>query len=163
MEAGLFKRILVATDFSELADHALETAIGMGRVTTGSGGQPSGSDAVIDLVHVYAEPTYLLPPPVDLAPWEDITTRVMGRIEESLQERARRVREAGLACETVTMVGNPPVEIVRRAGDTRADLIVLGTHGRGGLQHVLLGSTAERVVHRSRCPVLVVPVRQHGV
>jgi nucleotide-binding universal stress UspA family protein len=52
--------------------------------------------------------------------------------------------------------GVPFLEILKAAGEMQADLIVLGTHGRTGLAHVLLGSVAERVVRRSACPVLTV-------
>ena len=52
--------------------------------------------------------------------------------------------------------GEPFVEIIRRARKDSVDLIVMGTHGRTGLDHVLFGSTAEKVVRKSPCPVLTV-------
>ncbi|MDB5309743.1 MAG: universal stress protein [Gemmataceae bacterium] len=60
-------------------------------------------------------------------------------------------------------VGSPAAEIVAAAGDLKADLVCLGTHGRGGLAHLLLGSVAERVVRQAPCPVLTVrpPVKAH--
>ena len=51
-------------------------------------------------------------------------------------------------------MGSPARRIVEQAGETRADLIVMGTHGRTGLGHLLLGSVAERVVRTAKCPVL---------
>ena len=56
-------------------------------------------------------------------------------------------------------VGRPENEIVARANATHADLIVMGTHGRSGLAHALLGSVAERVVRHTSCPVLIIPKR----
>ena len=69
------------------------------------------------------------------------------------------MRAAGLRCETAMLVGRPDAEIVARANATGAELIVMGTHGRSGLAHALLGSVAERVVQHSPCPILIVPKR----
>ena len=69
------------------------------------------------------------------------------------------MRAAGLRCETAMLVGRPDAEIVARATATGAELIVMGTHGRSGLAHALLGSVAERVVQHAPCPVLIVPKR----
>jgi nucleotide-binding universal stress UspA family protein len=143
------RRILVPTDFSETADRALEMAIEMGRAL----------DAVVELVHVSA-PVLVLPPPFELVPIPTLFPQLPRRIEEGLETRAARVREAGLSCEIATLDGAPHLEIVREAEDTRAYLIVMGTHGRGGIGHAVLGSVAERVVHRAKCPVLVVPDRK---
>jgi nucleotide-binding universal stress UspA family protein len=58
--------------------------------------------------------------------------------------------------EPLVAMGTPHVEIVRLAEEQGADLIVIATHGRGFISHAILGSTAERVLRRSPCPVLVV-------
>lgn len=62
----------------------------------------------------------------------------------------------GLRIETVLRVGNPSEEIVNVAKELAVDLVVIGSHGYGGLGRFLLGSTAERVVQYAHCPVLVV-------
>ena len=67
----------------------------------------------------------------------------------------------GKSIVRVCRQGTPFLEIVRYAKDREIDLIVLGTHGRGGLAHVLLGSVAERVVRKSPCPVLTVRPTEH--
>ena len=67
-----------------------------------------------------------------------------------------------LKIHRVVRTGNPFVEIVRYAREENIDLIVLGTHGRTGLVHVLLGSVAERVVRQAGCPVLTVRPKTHG-
>ena len=67
--------------------------------------------------------------------------------------------EAGVRCEPARLAGRPDAEIGARATSTHAELIVMGTHGRSGLAHALLGSVAERVVQHARCAVLIVPKR----
>ena len=74
----------------------------------------------------------------------------------------RKIKEIR-AMEILDSRGNPTVkEIVKRALEMPADLIVMGTHGHSGLAHAVLGSVTERVLHRSACPVLVVPLRRTG-
>jgi nucleotide-binding universal stress UspA family protein len=143
------KRILVPTDFSDPSADALATAMEFAAF----------SGATLDLVHVAVEATYALPPPVDVATVPIDMTKVMNRAADNLAAEEARVRAAGLPCETATLVGRPDPEIVERARSTRADLIIMGTHGRSGLAHALLGSVAERVVQHSPCPVLIVPHR----
>jgi len=73
---------------------------------------------------------------------------------------AAKVRAEGVEVETHIRAGHPDVEIGKYADDTEADLLVIGTHGRTGLAHLLIGSVAEKVVRTSKVPVLVVRVRQ---
>jgi nucleotide-binding universal stress UspA family protein len=151
MDPRSWTRILVPTDFSDPSTEALDTAVAFAKL----------SQATLDLVHVAVEPTYVLPPPVDVAPVAPIDLgAIMTRVNDSLAAEEARVREAGVACESAVMVGKPDAEIVARASSTGAQLIVMGTHGRSGLAHALLGSIAERVVQHSPCPVLIVPRRK---
>ena len=150
MDLTALKRILVPTDFSDPSQEALATAMAFARTF----------DARLDLVHVAVEMAYPLPPPVDVATLPVDFTRVVERAEEGLAAEAERVRGAGISCESAMLVGRPDTEIVERARTTRADLIIMGTHGRSGLAHALLGSNAERVVQHSPCPVLIVPKRE---
>ena len=76
--------------------------------------------------------------------------------------RPPRSIDKGIPVEMTTLQGRAAPEIVAHAKKIGADLIVMGTHGRSGFQHALLGSVAERVVHHSPCPVLVVPARERG-
>ena len=76
--------------------------------------------------------------------------------EAHLQDLAQRLGKEGLAVTTFVRVGNPVEEINRLAEDEHADLVIMGTHGRTGLQHLLVGSVAERVVRSSKVPVLTV-------
>jgi nucleotide-binding universal stress UspA family protein len=70
--------------------------------------------------------------------------------------RDEAVRLGAPAVDVVKAVGEPAAEIVTFAAEQGVDLLVLGTHGRSGLEHALMGSIAERVVRKARCPVLTV-------
>jgi len=76
--------------------------------------------------------------------------------EHSLESYARE-HLAGVTVETIVLQGFAHEAIVELAKVREADLIVIGTHGHGFMEHILMGSTAERVLHRAPCPVLVVP------
>jgi len=143
------KRILVPTDFSDPSNEALEAAIALAR----------GSGATLDLVHVAVEAAYPLPPPVDVATLPLDMGRVLDRSAEGLAAEEKRVRAAGIACESTTLIGRADTEIVKHAKETGAELIVMGTHGRSGLAHALFGSNVDRVVQHTPCPVLIVPKR----
>ena len=79
------------------------------------------------------------------------------RSDLELARRADRFMKAGLACTTKIVEGSASTAIAARGQEIGADLIVVGTHGRTGLAHAMLGSVAERVVRRASCPVLTVP------
>ena len=66
------------------------------------------------------------------------------------------MRASGVAVETDHSLGPAASEILRKAEAMGADLIVMGTHGRTGLSHLVMGSTAEKVMRRAKCPVLTV-------
>jgi nucleotide-binding universal stress UspA family protein len=149
METPSPRQLVVPTDFSPTADRALATAIDMARALS----------VQISLVHVYG-PVVVLPPPIDMVSLPTVFPDALRRMDEALEARAARVRDSGIACTVQLIEGNPAAEIVRHADELHADLIVLGTHGRGGLAHAVLGSVTERVVHRASCPVLVVPDRR---
>jgi nucleotide-binding universal stress UspA family protein len=148
MELSL-RRILVPTDFSEPSMEALDMAIAFA--------QRFG--ASMTLFHAHEMPTYVFPDAV-----MPVTPQVVSQLEQSskaeLDRIAERVRAAGITVDTVATVGPNDVEICRYADQIGADLIIMGTHGRTGLRHALLGSVAEKVVRRAPCPVLT--VRPHA-
>jgi len=136
------KRILVATDFTDHARNALELAAFLARQ----------SEAEIILCHVI-DPTLVIPPPKD-AP-ERAASDARAQAETWLQQ-------AGIENGRVLIEqGHAFAEIVRLARNEDADLVVLGSHGRGAIAHLLLGSVAERVVRKAPCSVLVVREGQH--
>lgn len=81
-------------------------------------------------------------------------------VAESLEERARLIRHAGIGCETFALVGSPGSAILDHARQHRSSLIVMGTHGRSGIGKALIGSIASHVARYAGCPVLVVGPRQ---
>jgi nucleotide-binding universal stress UspA family protein len=137
------KKILVATDFSSGSDEALDHAIDLAKQTGAS----------LDVVYVLEPIAQELP--LGLTPSDGAAQ--LATIDRELVTRAARAVNAGLPCRTSMVEGSAATEIVQRARDLAADLIVIGTHGRRGLAHALLGSVAERVVQRAPCPVLTVP------
>jgi nucleotide-binding universal stress UspA family protein len=96
---------------------------------------------------------------------QDLTQKIReGYAEEArriLQAVAEAAAKAGVPVETRTITGIPFDDIVRIGAELAADLIIMGTHGRTGISHLLLGSVAERVVRRAPCPVLTVRQAEH--
>ena len=78
-------------------------------------------------------------------------------VDRMLIRLLRQVEARGVACTSKVVEGNAATEITDRARTIGANMIVVGTHGRTGLAHVVLGSVAERVVRRATCPVLTIP------
>jgi nucleotide-binding universal stress UspA family protein len=141
------KKILVATDFSEGSDEALVRAIVLGKQT----------GATLELVHVleFGDSGDL---PFGLINYGGDPGAVAASADRELSVRADRAIAGGLRCYTRLLEGSAHREIVREALETNADLIVIGTHGRRGLAHLVLGSIAEQVVRHAGCPVLTVPI-----
>jgi nucleotide-binding universal stress UspA family protein len=145
------RRILVPTDFSEPSSEALDLAIAFA--------QRLG--AQLTLLHAHEMPTWVFPDAV-----MPVTPQVVMQIEETskreLERLAGRAREVGITVETAVTIGPNDAEICRKAEEMGADLIIMGTHGRTGLRHALLGSVAEKVVRKAPCPVLTVRERATG-
>ncbi|MGE5849127.1 MAG: universal stress protein, partial [Candidatus Methylomirabilota bacterium] len=78
-----------------------------------------------------------------------------------LQEVADAGARAGVPVETRVVTGIPYDDILRIGAELRADLIIMGTHGRTGVSHLFMGSVAEKVVRRAPCPVLTVRQAEH--
>jgi nucleotide-binding universal stress UspA family protein len=149
MERMKIRRILVPTDFSNTAGEAVAQAEALAGTF----------DAGIELFHVTTA-IALLPPPVDVVPFTSLVPDLSRQVEEKLESEAQKLRAMGIPCDTKAVDGSPATEIVRRSQQINADLIVMSTHGHGGLAHAVLGSVTERVLHRAHCPVLVVPVKR---
>jgi nucleotide-binding universal stress UspA family protein len=147
MDPKRIKRIVVATDFSDLSQEAIQTAVALAR----------DWGATLDLVHVASELSYAIPPPMDVMSLPLDMAAVLRDASKHMSDVEDRVRQQGVTCESAVLVGRADTEIVDHANQTHADLIVLGTHGRHGLPHALLGSVAEKVVQHAHCPVLTIP------
>ena len=96
---------------------------------------------------------------------QDLTQKIRAGYEEEarriLREAADAAGKVGVSVETKVLTGIPSEEISRLAQELSADLIIMGTHGRTGVSHLLLGSVAEKVVRRAPCPVLTVRREEH--
>jgi nucleotide-binding universal stress UspA family protein len=143
---ALVNRILVATDFSEYSQRALEYAAAMA----------SQFQATLLVAHVYFPPTIAVPEAIVPLGGEDLL-RYHETLNAGLETAAAKARTLGAReVESVLVTGDPWHEIVRLARDRKVDLVVVGTHGRGAVAHFFLGSVAEKVVRKAECPVLVV-------
>lgn len=146
------KVIVVPTDFTSATTGALRSAIQLARVF----------GAAIDVLHVNLDPTFVLPPPADVMSLPIDIDGVVVSVAERLDHVARNVRQAGIACTTSSEIGRTHVEIIDHARKVGAGMIVMGTHGRHGIGHFLMGSVAEKVVQYADCPVLIVPAAATG-
>ena len=140
------KKLLVAVDLSEPSREVIETSLTLA----------SALDASIELVHVKEPFVYALAG--QYGPSPDQEQALLSWIERALGEASDRITHARIPCVTTSLYGSPAREIVAHAETTNADLIVVGTHGRGGISHAVLGSVAERIVQKAKRPVLVVPI-----
>jgi nucleotide-binding universal stress UspA family protein len=141
-------RILMATDFSAYSKEALDYAVHLAKVLA----------ADLYLLHVYEAPLFV-PSGVSLSMRPEVRQWILdvkGEETKKLQTLAEEVRHLGAKVHPIFKEGAPFMEILKTAEEIPADLIVLGTHGRTGLSHVLMGSVAERVVRKSACPVFTV-------
>ncbi len=146
-----FSRIIACTDFSEVGNRAVEMAFAFAH----------GGPASVWLVHVVDPPP--MPNPmyahyVNPSPWEP------GQLEKATAEVGKALgqlippgaKKAGVDVQFEAPQGAPAVEILRLADENDAEVIVIGTRGRTGIEKLLLGSVAERVVRKATCAVMVV-------
>ncbi len=142
------RHILYPTDFSEVGQCAFKYACSLAQ----------SNNAALHCLHVVDEAYQYLasmgpdsiaigPPPDDLvkAAWVQMNDYV-----------AKYLSGVSFPVKSAVVIGRPFMEIIRYAREHQADMIVIATHGRTGLKHVLLGSVAEKVVRKSPCPVLTI-------
>jgi nucleotide-binding universal stress UspA family protein len=141
--AATFSRILCPIDFERDSMDALELATRLARQNS----------ATVYLLTVIGEPAAAATelPPVAMMPNVEFEAECRGRLEALARERL-----GGISHETFVASGNAAPEILKLAKRQKIDLIVMGTHGRHGLPHFLLGSVAERVVRESPVPVMTI-------
>jgi universal stress protein A len=150
----MWNKLLVPHDFSACSARALRLALDLARV--------HGSE--LTLVHVSELPPNLPPDtlvtPVGAASALRVDDYTTGGARRQLEDIAEPLRREGIHVRTLAVTGDAPEEILAAARAVGADAIVVGTHGRSGLSHLLLGSVAEKVVRGS--PVPVVSVRSQA-
>ncbi|MGH7416875.1 MAG: universal stress protein [Candidatus Rokuibacteriota bacterium] len=136
------RRIMHATDFSRASAPAFKWALELAKANRGQ----------LLVVHVVTPPTLALPPEGYLPPTLYQSLEASAR-REALVGRARR---AGVRTSAILLEGVPHERVARAARSKRADLLVIGTHGRSGLAKLFLGSVASRLVALAPRPVLTV-------
>ncbi len=137
------KRILLPTDFSDTAAHTLGYAREMA--------ERFGSE--MHVLHVVADPT---PQDWAIGAAALVVSDLLKTWEAAAERRLAEISLDGIETVRATRVGHAFVEILQYATDNAIDMIVMGTHGRGPVEHLLLGSVAETVVRKAPCPVLTV-------
>jgi len=139
------EKLLCPTDGSPHARHALEYAVALAK----------WYGAEIHALRVLAPipPTWEMPAAVNLG---ELETGVKERVLEEVEELLTDARGAGVAAHAEVLIGRESVEIVERARTLPADLVVMGTHGRGGFEKWVLGSITEKVIRQAPCPILTV-------
>jgi nucleotide-binding universal stress UspA family protein len=145
------KRILVPIDFSDCSKKALQYALPLAKE----------HQAAVTLL-------YVVPPAYGAGEYGGMD---YAQLETSMSEGGAKELEklamdevrGQVSADTLVRVGSPALNIVEVARTLPADLIVISTHGRPGLKHVLLGSVAEHVVQRAPCPVFVVREHEHEI
>jgi nucleotide-binding universal stress UspA family protein len=141
-----FRKILVPVDFSAYSLESLDYAVELAR----------RFEATIGIVYVYQPTSYAVPDSFEL-----FSPSQLAAMESEFERRLQATRDEVVASgienvETRLLMGMPATEIVSYAEANAYDLIVMGTHGRSGFGHALLGSVAEKVVRQAPCPVLTV-------
>jgi len=139
------RRILVPIDFSDHADSIVEWA----------GHLAEEHDSAVILLHVYHFPVEFQQVEGAYLP-ADFWSSVKEEARKTLSGYGERLREQGLRVEEIVREGYPATVIEEEVARQDADLIVIGSRGRTGVKHLLLGSIAERVVQKAPCPVLTV-------
>ncbi len=156
----IFSTILVPYDFSETAEHAFHAACELA----------AESGAKVHLLHVLEPPHYAFAGDIHvglgatritgIGPFDGLVETCRARLDEV-------ARNAPLPSDRVHVhvaeSGGVPRSIASAAKDLDADLIAMGTHGRTGLAHLILGSVAEATLRNASCPVLTVPLRREAV
>jgi nucleotide-binding universal stress UspA family protein len=144
----IFRKIMVATDGSELVKKAVDTAIEISKL----------GEKKLYAVHVISQGDYYysMPLSIDVEWIKAMQEHLRIEGEKAIIDVEDAGKAANVEIEPVILEGNPANEIVDFAEKNDIDLIVMGTHGKSGIQRFLIGSVAENVVRYSKKPVLVV-------
>ncbi|HVV86924.1 MAG TPA: universal stress protein [Kofleriaceae bacterium] len=144
------QRIMLATDFSPQARVALDYAVELSKRL----------EVPLLLLAAFQIPIYPLPEGVMLRTTETIS-QLLAQTSSDLATARQVATDLGARdVETVVIEGSPAAEIVRIAAERKVDIIVMGSHGRGGISRAILGSVADKVMRTAHCPVMIVA---HGV
>ncbi len=138
------KKILVPIDFSDYSKKALQYSVRFAK----------NFNAGISLIYVIEPAVY----PADFSMGQIAVPAADMDLHERAKEELQKLAESDISndveVEIILKTGKPFVEIIEAATDIDADLIIIATHGHTGVEHLLFGSTAEKVVRKAPCPVL---------
>ena len=152
IEYPKYKKVLFCTDFSENSDYAFEFAYGIARRDEG----------LLYILHVI--PRNLHQETIRGYVSKDILRNIQKDLEQELddnyKERYTKKIEDAVRFEVVTKSGREDEEIIEFAKKEKVDIIVMGTHGKTGIEHVFFGSVAEKVLRRSPFPLFVIPCKK---
>jgi nucleotide-binding universal stress UspA family protein len=141
------RRILFASDFSKASGKAFTTAVTMAKA----------NQATLTILHVIVPFVPIVPEQyINTVTWEQIDRQARRWSQRQLVKLVDRAKKAGIRAVGLLLEGDPAQQIVRAARSKRADLLVVGTHGRTGLSKLFVGSVAARVVATASCPVATV-------
>jgi nucleotide-binding universal stress UspA family protein len=141
-----FKRILFATDFTDASKPAFEEAIEFA--------QKNGSELLIG--HAYQPPSMTQADAVAPGVYDEWDRSLRTQVEQKLQGLVGDAKKAGVLAKPLVLAGTAYEAIVDAAKENKADLLVMGTHGRKGVSRFFLGSVASRVISTAPCPVMTV-------
>lgn len=141
-----FEKILVAVDFSDNSSYAFDYALALAKQF----------DSELLLLHVINEPVDLRGFYVPHISFEQLEKEIAAGAAIMMEQFCQEKMQDYSNYQTAIVTGTPFDEIIRKSSETDASLIVIGTHGRTGLDHIIFGSTAERVVRGATCPVLTI-------
>ena len=138
------KKVLVPIDFSDYSKSALKYAINFSK------------QFKAEVILVYVIEPIIYPPDFSMGQiaMPSVNTEWDERAKDELAKLAKNEIPAELPSKTVIKTGKPFVEIIETATEEDVDIIIIATHGHTGVEHILFGSTAEKVVRKAPCPVL---------
>ena len=141
-----FDKILTAIDFSENSDYAFDYALTLAKQF----------NAELTVMHVINEPVDLRGFYVPHISFEQLEKEIEEGAVKMMENFCQTRLGDFTGYKTAIVTGIPYEEVIKKAEEVGASLIVLGTHGRTGLDHLIFGSTAERIVRSASCPVLTI-------
>jgi nucleotide-binding universal stress UspA family protein len=144
----MFKKIVCPIDFSEFTDEILKYAVNITKKF----------NAELHLIHIIPNLNYFTPYESFLTP-ENLVA-IEKNIEKEVEKDFEKVtKDIDMPLKKIVKTGATFVEIIDYIKEEDIDLVVMGTHGRSGIEHILIGSVAEKVVRKSPCPVLTIRPR----
>jgi nucleotide-binding universal stress UspA family protein len=140
------KKILVPIDFSDYSKTALKYSANYAK------------QFGADLILIYVVEPIIYPPDFSMGQLAlpNVNLELDKRASEELQKLAQNEIDKSIKVKTLVKTGKPFVEIIDVAQNEDVDLIIIATHGHSGMEHILFGSTADKVVRKAPCPVLTI-------